>query len=58
METLERILIGMPWFGWIAIAGILSGCVKGVIHMTHEHEERMERIRLGLAADGSEDSAS
>jgi predicted outer membrane lipoprotein len=45
METLERILTGMPWFAWIAIVGILSACVKSIVSMTHEHEEQMERIR-------------
>ncbi len=51
METLERILLSIPWFAWIAIAAILAKTVRSAIRMTHEHEERMESLRQGIGID-------
>lgn len=51
MDTFKEILVGIPWFAWIAIFALLFSTVKAVIRMTHTHEERMERIKLGLDPD-------
>ncbi len=48
METLERILIGIPWFAWIAIVAILASAAKSAMRMTHEHAERMESLKQGI----------
>ncbi len=47
MEILEQVLSSIPWFAWIAIVAILGGTLKSIIQLSHEHDERMERIRLG-----------
>lgn len=41
----------MPWFGWIAIVAIVSGCFTGTIAGWQRHRERMEMIRLGMHPD-------
>lgn len=48
---MKEILVGIPWFAWIAIVAMLFGMVKAVIQMNHSHEERMERIKQGMDPD-------
>ena len=42
----------MPWFGWIALAGILSGTVTSLAGLRCKHAERIEMIRQGMNPDG------
>jgi hypothetical protein len=42
---------GMPWFGWIAIVAIVSGCVTGTISSVLSHRQKMEMIRQGMHPD-------
>lgn len=44
-------LDGMPWFGWIAIVAIVTGCVTGTINNMLTHRQRMAMIRQGLHPD-------
>ena len=44
-------LSGMPWFGWVAIVAIVSGCITGIVKMRYQHAERMEMIRHGINPD-------
>jgi hypothetical protein len=48
METLKEILVGIPWFAWIAIVAILGGITSGIIKMILRHSERMEMIERGI----------
>jgi hypothetical protein len=52
---------GFPWYGWVAIAAILSvfitGGVTETIKCVLKHRERMAMIRMGMNPDFSpEDS--
>jgi hypothetical protein len=49
-QTLS-ILTTMPWFGWVAIAAIVSGCLSGILKMRYQHLERIEMIRQGMNPD-------
>ncbi|MFT7484721.1 MAG: hypothetical protein ACI9F9_000565 [Candidatus Paceibacteria bacterium] len=51
METLESLLLSIPWFAWIAIIALIGQTVSAAIRMSHEHDERMESIRLGMAVE-------
>jgi hypothetical protein len=42
---------GMPWFAWVAIVGIVSGCVTGLVSTVIRHRERMAMIQLGIHPD-------
>jgi hypothetical protein len=46
------LLASIPWFGWIAILGIICGSLTGMLKMKFEHAERMEMIRQGINPDG------
>ena len=48
METFERILSSIPWFGWVAIVAIVCGTITSAIRLTNSHAERMEKIRMGM----------
>lgn len=43
---------GMPWFGWIALVGMIGGFITCLVKMRHKHAERMEMIRQGMNPDG------
>jgi hypothetical protein len=45
------LLLSVPWFGWVAILGIVFGSLTGMLKMRYEHIERMEMIRQGLNPD-------
>ena len=47
------LMMQMPWFGWIAIVAILSGCVNIVVTTVAKHRERMAMLRLGMHPDAS-----
>ena len=46
------VLIGIPWFAWIAIVAIVSSSVAQVIARRFRHVERMEMIRHGMNPEG------
>jgi len=39
---------GMPWYGWVAIIAIVTGCLTSILKRHYEHAERMEMIRQGI----------
>jgi hypothetical protein len=41
----------LPWFAWIAIVAIVSGCVTGIITTLIQHRERMAMIQMGMHPD-------
>jgi hypothetical protein len=45
------LLNAMPWYAWVAIAGMVCGCITGVIKLKDQHRERMEMIRQGMHPD-------
>ena len=47
-EGFWNFLNHIPWFAWIAIAGIVMGGIRAVVSMSHKHQERMEMIRQGM----------
>jgi hypothetical protein len=51
MSDTFRLLTSIPWFAWIAIVAIISGCVSGVVKMRYQHLERLEMIRQGMNPD-------
>jgi hypothetical protein len=51
MQTLVAILSTLPWFAWIAIVGIISGTIGGVVKSITTHNERMAMIRMGMHPD-------
>jgi len=46
-----QILESIPWYGWVAIIAIVSGCAVQITRRAHEHEERMAKIERGLDPD-------
>jgi hypothetical protein len=53
VESLVKdVLCAMPWFGWLGIVAVVSGCLTGIIQMRYQHLERMEKIRQGIDPDG------
>jgi hypothetical protein len=52
MSEALAVVHAIPWFGWVAIAGIVFGSLSGMLKMKYEHAERMEMIRQGLIPDG------
>ncbi|MBI5763616.1 MAG: hypothetical protein HZA51_08850 [Planctomycetes bacterium] len=48
LDSFWKFCSTIPWFAWIAIAGIAAGAVRQVVSMSHKHQERMEMIRQGL----------
>jgi hypothetical protein len=41
----------IPWFAWIALAGITSGTLCGLVRMIIVHRERIAMIRCGMDPD-------
>jgi len=41
----------IPWFAWIALAGIFGGTLSGIIKMLVVHRERIAMIRCGMDPD-------
>jgi hypothetical protein len=41
----------IPWFAWIALAGIGGGTLSGIVKMIIVHRERMAMIRCGMDPD-------
>ncbi|GIW88697.1 MAG: hypothetical protein KatS3mg108_3021 [Isosphaeraceae bacterium] len=52
MPVWERILVSIPWFGWIAIVAIVSGSLAEVVKAVLRHNERIALIRMGMNPDG------
>jgi hypothetical protein len=48
MEGLSKVIASMPWFGWIAIVGIVMGVLYSIVLASMRHSERMEKIRQGM----------
>jgi hypothetical protein len=53
MTQVLEFLMMIPWFAWIAIVAIVSGCVAKITAMQHRHTERMAMIQAGLDPDGN-----
>ena len=47
-ESFWNFLSHIPWFAWIPILAIIFGTIKGLVSMSHRHQERMEMIRQGM----------
>jgi hypothetical protein len=47
-----QFLMGIPWFAWIAIVGIICGSISQIIGQCQRHFERMEMIRQGMNPEG------
>ena len=47
-----QFLMGIPWFGWVAIVAILCGSVNRLVAQCQRHFERMAMIRQGMHPDG------
>jgi hypothetical protein len=58
MSELLAVLHAIPWFGWVAIAGVVLGTLSGMLKIRYEHVERMEMIRQGLLPDGGKPPAT
>ena len=43
----------LPWFAWIAIVAIISGCLTDVMKRRYRHMERIEMIRQGMNPDSN-----
>jgi hypothetical protein len=41
----------MPWYGWVAIVAIVSGCITSMVNRHYQHAERMEMLRHGINPD-------
>lgn len=41
----------IPWYAWVAIVGIVSGSVSGIVKMLIDHRERMAMIDRGMNPD-------
>jgi hypothetical protein len=53
-ESMENGLVmieSMPWFAWVAIAGIAGGTFSTIFKMGIVHRERMAMIRMGINPD-------
>ena len=48
-----QFLMGIPWFGWVAIVAIVCGSVTKIIAQSQGHFERMKMIRQGMHPDGA-----
>lgn len=44
-------LMTIPWYAWVAIVAILSGCITGLVSGARQHRERLEMIRQGMHPD-------
>jgi hypothetical protein len=53
VHDVVSLLTSIPWFGWVAIAGICFGSLSAICKMKYEHAERMEMIRQGIHPDGT-----
>lgn len=49
--SLAQWLMTIPWYAWVAIVAIVSGCVSGLVAGWQKHRERMEMIRHGMHPD-------
>jgi hypothetical protein len=44
-------IAALPWFAWVAIAGIVGGTITTLYRMAIVHAERMAMIRMGVHPD-------
>ena len=51
MTEAHTILTSMPWFAWVAVVAVISGCISGILKMKHQHTERMAMIQQGMNPD-------
>ncbi len=51
MENTLGIIGAMPWFAWVAIAGIMGGTITTIFKMCLVHNERLAMIRMGINPD-------
>jgi hypothetical protein len=51
---LYQIAASLPWFAWIAIIGIVCGCVSSTSYAWFKHRERMALIAQGINPDSDE----
>jgi hypothetical protein len=51
-----QLLIGIPWFAWIAIVAIICASIWGIIAQCQRHFERMAMIRQGMHPDDKSSS--
>jgi hypothetical protein len=49
-----RWLLSIPWFAWIAIVAIVSGCMSSAVAACFKHRERMAMISQGMHPDNAE----
>ena len=48
MTEIWKLLLSIPWYGWIPIVAILCGSIIAVVRMIIRHRERMAMIRQGI----------